>query len=401
MRLKALAASALHFADGERAVRAALQAEPVLGPVRLLALGKAAAAMWRGAAAMLGSQLRAALVIAPMPATVADRVATPVTPQWLQGAHPIPDARSLRAGEAALHFVAATPATDTLLVLLSGGASALCECPVDGIDLPALQTLQQQLLADEVPIAQLNAVRQQLSQIKAGGLAARCALGVQVRQLLISDVPGDDIRVIGSAPFVPLAVTAERLPTAWLQRWPLLAKPRPAPTLARGVAIRSQIIASNASVRDALVQQARASNVPVRVNRSFAGELGQVAATLTQQLRDGEPGLYLFGGESHLRLPAQAGRGGRNQQLALQLALQQLDTVTWLTLASDGVDGNSDAAGAIVHGGMRRTAAEWAVASTALQRASSYDYWRRHGGLLLTGATGSNVADFVFAWKDE
>ena len=405
--MKALAALALQLADGERAVRAALQAQPLLGAVRVLAIGKAAAAMWRGAGKTLAAQLRAALIIAPAPCSVRDQLAAGAAAPsltWWVGAHPVPDTRSVQAALAAQQFVADCQPGEHLLVLLSGGASALCELPVAGLSLEQLQRIQRQLLASSLPIASINAIRQRLSQIKAGGLARQLRAGVQVRQLLLSDVPGDDLRVIGSAPFIagasPLPELAALPADLCMLLQPYLDQ-APVPSTGANADVISELIASNDSVRSRLAQHIRQQGWPVVQNEAISGELSGVAAAVAECLRHGPPGYYLFGGETHLHLPADAGRGGRNQQLALALALalREQAGLSVMTLASDGVDGNSDAAGAFFHSGW--TEAAIAPAEAALSRASSYDYWRSRGGLLVTGATGSNVADLILAWKQD
>ncbi|MFZ5842179.1 MAG: DUF4147 domain-containing protein [Pseudomonadota bacterium] len=413
--LKTLAAQALRLADARLAVEQALRAAPLSGPVRILAIGKAALPMWQGADALLGSQVRAGLLIVPAHAS-ASAAPMPNSP-WryplhcLTGAHPLPDARSLAAGAAAQQFVAGCAPDECLLVLLSGGASALCEVLPDGISLTELQALQQLMLASAWPINSINAVRQRLSRIKAGGLLRCCPADRSVRQLLLSDVPGDDPAVIGSAPFVPIVLPLpawHTLPAPWpqrLQRW--LAAPGPATATNAALAdVTSTIIASNAQVRAGLQHWAAANDLAVVANRAIAGEIGAVASALAAEIATGPAGLYLYGGETHLQLPAQPGRGGRNQHLALllQQALTAADiesACSVLTLATDGVDGCTDAAGALFQCGARarRVEAATADAAAALGTASSYDYWRQQGGLLVTGATGSNVADLVLCWK--
>ncbi len=416
--LKSLAAQALLAADGSRAVHQALLDEPITGPVRVLAIGKAAAAMMRGAVGAIGGPLRAALVISnDNPALTSLDGAIRV----MVSGHPLPDARSLAAGAAAMRFVADTAPDETLLVLLSGGASALCEQPRNGITLAELQALQRDLLGLALAIADVNAIRQCLSLIKAGGLA-RCYPGRRaIRQLIVSDVPGDDPAVIGSAPFVGVEATLPdlaRLPTrwqSWLQRQLAASAAEKKPELPP---VASRIVASNGSVRAALSAFAATQGWPVQVNEAYAGELGDVLRRISAMLTNAPPGLLLFGGECHLALPAQPGRGGRNQHLAL--ALQQLLTdplaplvdtdIAVLTLATDGVDGQSDAAGAcFVHAGSSATTSTGqsppptirhrTAIDTALKAACSYDYWRENGGLLVTGATGSNVADLVLIHK--
>ncbi|HEX4910422.1 MAG TPA: DUF4147 domain-containing protein [Permianibacter sp.] len=433
--LKTLAAQALRLADATRAVQQALGAAPLAGPVRILAIGKAALPMWQGADAVLGAQVRAGLVIQPDSGAHVRSSLTPSRPypfHCLTGAHPLPDARSLAAGAAAQQFVSACAPDETLLVLLSGGASALCEVLPDDLRLEAFQALQQLMLASAWPISAINAVRQRLSRIKAGGLLRCCPPTTLIRQLLLSDVPGDDPAVIGSAPFVPAVLPLpdwRDLPAPWpafLQRW--LASPVPAVDT-DVTRVTSTIIASNAHVRAGLQQWAAANGHAVIVNRAIAGDCAEVAAALAAEISAGPPGLYLYGGETHLQLPVQPGRGGRNQHLALllqQALVQNMEAAacrasSWqaqacsvLTLATDGVDGNSDAAGAWFRldpdapvqahakaAAVTGASCSSADAATALRDASSYDYWRQQGGLLFTGATGSNVADLVLCWKSD
>lgn len=376
--------------------------------------------MWRGAARELAAPaaattLRAALVIAPSAAESADAVPGVITPQWCRASHPVPNASSLLAGAAARQFVAATAADETLLVLLSGGASALCESLIDGVSLTDLQALQRSLLAASLSIAEINAIRQGLSHIKAGGLARCCPAGIPVRQLVMSDVPGDALSVIGSAPFVPVCPPTpdwSRLPAEWRQwlqaRWSPVACAAASASLPR---IETDIIASNAMVRAGLQAYAERQHWPVPVNTTIAGDCVDVASCVAEQLRRGPPGLYLFGGECHLQLPAKPGRGGRNQHLALLLAqaLCAQPELSVLCLATDGVDGQSDAAGAmfdvamfqgeIADGAELNQPDQLRRIAAAVASASSYDCWRQLGGLLFTGATAGNVADLVLCWK--
>ena len=400
--LKALAAQALRLADAQMAVQRSLQAAPLAGPVRVLALGKAALAMWQGADAVLGSQVRAGLLIVPESDCAKLPTVWRYPLQCRVGAHPLPDTRSLAAGAAAQQFVADCRADESLLVLLSGGASAMCEALPDGVSLAELQALQQALLASAWPISAINAVRQRLSLIKAGGLSRCCPSAVPVRQLLLSDVPGDDPAVIGSAPFVPAALPLpdwRRLPApwpTWLQQRLLSSVPTrqtPAPVV-------STVIASNQQVRTALAQWAQANGLTVVVNRAIAGDCTVIAAEIAAELQAGPSGVYVYGGESYLQLPPQPGRGGRNQHLALLLQQTVTTACTVLTLATDGVDGCTDAAGAC--GDCDANSATSAGdRDTALRAANSYDYWRQQGGLLFTGATGTNVADLVLCWKPD
>ena len=191
-----LYAAACDAVDGRRRVRAALAGEPRDGELRVLAIGKAACTMTLGVLDARGAHVVEALVVAPADAYDAE-LGRHAQVRFLAGQHPMPGAASLAAGEAVLEFARTVPAGARVLVLVSGGASSLVEALAPGLTLDDLRALNRWGLSSGVDIVQFNAIRGLVSRIKAGRLAAALA-HADARALLISDVPGDDPRSIGS-----------------------------------------------------------------------------------------------------------------------------------------------------------------------------------------------------------
>lgn len=316
-------------------------------------------------------------------------------PAHLAG-HPLPDAGSLAAGEAVRRFCADLPVEADVLVLLSGGASAMLEWPVDGVDLARLRQINTWLLASGLPIAAMNAVRIRLSRLKGGGL--RSLLGTRaVLQLLISDVPGDDPAVIGSG---LLLATDLVLPVALPDG--LLSGVLP-PASYSILPTETRLVARNADLLEALESLAVQAGYPVhRPDSALSGEAWQAGESCAQTLREGPPGVTLWGGETTVVLPAQPGRGGRNQHLALAAAtrLAGCENVLLLAAGTDGIDGNSADAGALVDGGtLKRAGHAGFDAEQARIRADSGAFLAASGDLVHTGPTGTNVMDIVIGLK--
>ncbi len=331
-------------------------------PDRILAVGKAAGTMTRAALDHFGA----------VPALVVTKdghgEGVPATVEVIEAAHPVPDARSLAGGAALRAAVAAMPAGSELLLLVSGGASALAEDLVAGQTLDDLARLNARLLAAGLDIGAMNTERRRLSRIKGGGLLRGFA-GARVRVLAISDVPGDDLAVIGSG---------------------IGAAPA-----AHGFGFAAEIVASNAHARTAAAQAARDEGLAVYCNEeALYDDLKALAAIWGPRLRAMAPGAIILGGEPTVRLPPEPGRGGRNQALALALA-EHIAGVEGLALVvggTDGSDGPTGAAGGIVDG------TTWgAGAAAALAAADSGSYLERRGALLVTGPTGTNVMDLLVA----
>jgi len=389
-----LFASALAAVQGDVVVRRAQAASATdPRPVRLLAMGKAAVAMAGVAAQVLSDRLQDGLVITrhgyggPLPHRL----------RLLEAGHPVPDADSLLAGEAAAAAVSDLPAGWRLLALISGGASALVEVLPEGMTLEELQRLNRWLLGSGLSIHQVNRIRQALSRLKGGRLAAR--LGRRPAEvLLISDVPGDDPALIASGPFhaPPTTPLPAGLPD-WLEA--LLARhAQPFPDVP---AIPHRIVASNRVAREAAAKACK--DFPVFDHAEpLQGEAEAMARRIVAELAQAPAGLHLWGGETTVTLPPDPGRGGRNQHLALAAALAMAGRRDlWLLAAgTDGSDGNSHAAGALVDGDtVRRGEAEGLSAADCLRRADAGTFLAASGDLVDTGPTGTNVMDLVLALK--
>jgi len=393
--------AALQAVAGDRVVNDWLAANPLEGEWAVVAVGKAAVAMARGARLGLGRQLYSGLVITKY--GHGDPLLDPARFIQLESAHPLPDESSLAAGEALLAYLAALPEGMPLLFLLSGGASALVEVLPEGVTPAELGRVNNWLLASGLAIKQMNSVRKRLSCIKGGRLARHLG-GRRCLQLLISDVPGDDPATIGSGPLFPS--TDEPLPATlpdWLQA--LLQQGEEPPVAGDSLfdSIETHIIASNDLARRAVLEKAREMGLKVHDHPGhFQGQAEELASEFAQALLQGEAGIYLWGGESSVRLPARPGRGGRNQHLALAVArlLAGHGNILLLAAGTDGSDGPTEEAGALVDGAtVKRGEEEGGSAVRALAAADSGSFLEASGDLIETGPTGTNVMDLVIGWR--
>ncbi len=393
--------SALKRVNGRRVIADYLAANPLQGDWAVIAIGKAAPAMVEGAQQSLGERLQRGLLITRH----GHAESLPEGGRWksIESGHPLPDEASLRAGEALLQFVDKLPDDLPLLFLLSGGASALVEVPSTGVTLDDLIRTNEWLLASGLAIAQMNAVRRRLSRIK-GGRLARHLKGHHCLQLLISDVPRDDPAVIGSAPLYPTSELPlpHDLP-AWLQALLQQAEPAPEvddPIFAR---IETHIVADNALALQTVREAAEAEGLTVYLQPGhFHGLAQELPHRFIDAMLAGPAGLYLWGGESTVKLPRLHGHGGRSQHLALSAAelLAGRDDILLLAAGTDGSDGGGDAAGALVDGGSKQRGEEEGFSlRMALANADSGTFLAASGDLIETGPTGSNVMDLVIGWK--
>jgi glycerate 2-kinase len=361
--------AAVAAVDGRRRVRAALTGATLAPPVSAFAAGKAAASMMQGARDALGPALVRGLVVAPDGA-VPEALREDSRVRCLEAGHPRPDARSLAAGEALLEFAAATPAGGTVLLLVSGGASALIEVPAPGVGLPELVALFDRSLAERLDIERLNRERIALSRIKGGGLPGLFA-GAHIEALVISDVPRDDTRVLASG---------------------LVAAPGIVPRL-----VGSLDDAIEAALRAAVARGLSAA----RGRGRLEGDAESVARRICHELAIGEADVVVHGGETVVRLPERAGRGGRCQHLAVAAA-QAIEGHDYMVLAAgtDGRDGASDDAGAIVDGATCERARDGGFdPAAALAAADTGRLLESTGDLIYTGPTGTNVGDLVIALR--
>lgn len=357
---------------------------------------------------------RAVIAGAAAPRSIADRASVH------EGAHPVPDARSQRAGEDAL-ALAARPGAASLVVLLSGGASSMLAVPAGGVPLAAKRETTARLLAAGVDIHAMNAVRKHLSAIKGGRLAA--ASPVAVLTLAISDVIGDDPAVIGSGPTVAdpttfgdaLAVLdgaggRERYPREARRhlergaRGEIAETPKPGDPMLRKSVLRVIGTAGDA-VEGARRAAARLGYTVIVRSRPVSGAARAAADAHAAELRalaaaHTEPLCVLSAGETTVEVVG-AGRGGRNQEyvLAGALALPSVGGAAVLAgIGTDGVDGPTDAAGAIADTStIERARARGLEPMRYLDANDAWTFFDALGDLVRTGATGTNVGDLQVA----
>ncbi len=380
---------------GRTTVRDWLTARGKPGPFHLISLGKAAAAMAAGALDVAGAELQSGLVV-----TRYGYLDEPVYQDprllCLESGHPLPDAQSLAAGNALLLFMEQAPQDARFLFLISGGTSSLVEVPVAGVALDELQRLNRWLLGSGLAIADINRVRSAVSLIKGGRLAAGL-YGRPATQLLISDVPGDVVSDIGSGllnPSVPKPLP--KLPAEFAALpFQTGAVPEPAD-------VETFVIASNRHARAAVVEAGRAAGHAVQDRGPLpVSDAAACGESIERELISAPPGLYVWGGETTVTLPADPGDGGRNQHLALSAArrLAGHRDIFLLAAATDGSDGNDDA-GALVDGeSLERGRDEGYDADLCLKRAAAGEFLEASGDLLHTGPTGTNVMDLVIGYK--
>ncbi len=393
---------------GKRVIAAALaeeQSEPI---THLLAVGKAASSMCAGALAHLATDGRALVVTKYGHGHLEDAVAAHSQVQVIESGHPVPDENSLRVGGEVAAFVRSVGARGRLVVLVSGGASALVEVLPDGVGLKDLQALTERLLAAGCPIDHINAARMRLSRIK-GGKLLRGFAGGSVRVYAISDVPGDGIELIGGGigamqmcapPASPLPREIEN----FLERLAPTARQQPeegATAFTPNFDYRARIVATNQMARAAAAEFLRAHELRIVVNEESLHRDYQAAARkMAADLLAGPVGAYIWGGEPTVVLPPKPGIGGRNQSLALALAgeIRGRRHIATLVAGSDGGDGATNAAGALIDGD---TFAATSGANRALMRADAATYLARIGALFKPGAgsTGTNVMDLAIAIK--
>jgi glycerate 2-kinase len=357
-------------------VRAALAARPLgAAAVWVCALGKAAAAMAAGAHEAAAAAIAGTLIITRDAESCAAVAGLPGT-EVILGGHPLPDERSLAAGERLLAWLAALPRDAQPLFLVSGGASSLIEVLAPGVTLAQLRELNRAALEEGVAIGEFNARRMALSAIKGGRLAQRLD-GRPGRALFVSDVPGDDPAVIGSG---------------------ILGPAREGPDC-----IERTVVASIDEAVAAVATDAAAHGLTVHApRRRFADSALRVAARCAHELSLQHAQLCVWGGESTVVLPPNPGRGGRNQHLALAAARLIAGHPELLLLAAgtDGSDGVTEDAGALVGADTcARVTLAGLDADECLKRADAARALAASGDLVHTGPTGTNVGDLVIGLK--
>jgi glycerate 2-kinase len=337
--------------------------------LRILTVGKAAAPMAQTLAELLGDKVRQGLVVSP-------QIGQSLPANWrvVLGNHPLPGTGSLEAGQAVRELLADCTVDTLLLVGVSGGATALLIDPPPEISLHTLRSIYQTLLTSGADIIEMNAVRSRLDRLKAGKLVDLAA-PAQVVGLILSDVVGDNIASIGSG---------------------LTNRPTAHNTL---IGSNHQACVAAADILESLGYR------PQIVTTQMTGVASSQGEAIAQAIQAAAPGTALiYGGETTVTLPADcSGRGGRNQELVLAAAIELSKSATpaWVgSIGTDGIDGQSPAAGAIADTQTWQIArAKKIMAEEYLDRHDSYHFFEQLDQSIITGATGTNVADLSIALR--
>jgi hydroxypyruvate reductase len=370
-RIARILAAALDAVEPAKLVRDYLQKTvlPEHDRVFLLGIGKAAESMTFAAAEILTAFTDAFIVTKHISGRTFERVIV------MEGGHPIPDKRSLAAGQAVLDFVSKLNENDLLICLISGGGSALATAPHEGITLEEIQLKTASLLANGATIHEINSLRRQLDRIKGGGLAR--ATKAQVISLILSDVIGNSLDTIASGLTVDSSLE----------------------TRVQNIIVGDLRIAAQAAQKEA---NAEGFDSEI-LNLQIQGEAKEVGLRLARKLKEEKikrktPFCLIAGGETTVTIKGN-GKGGRNQEVALAAVdeLNGLNNVMLISLATDGDDGPTDAAGAVVTGESYQLAKKVGmVASDYMSRNDAYPFFEKLGDLLKPGYTGTNVNDLIF-----
>lgn len=380
------------------------------GTTLLIAVGKAAAAMAAVAVERSQTLLRGLVITRTGHGVAPDRLPPEIS--VIEAGHPVPDMQSQAAAERALTLAGGLGPRDQLLMLVSGGGSALMALPASGVSLPEKQAVTRALLSSGATIAEINCVRKHLSRIKGGRLAVAAA-PARVTTLLISDVPGDDAACVASGPTIADHTTLadarailERhriaTPASVTQalRDPTNETPsKDTPGLANG---EVHIIGRARDALDAAADLARQhGHDVVDLGDRLEGEARELgaehAALALQSAKDNQPRVILSGGETTVTVRNPDGRGGRNLEylLGLAIALDGADGIWALACDTDGIDGTETHAGAIVTPDTLTRARQLGLdARAALESNEAHPFFAALGDLVITGPTRTNVNDF-------
>ena len=374
--------------------------------VTVLGFGKATEAMSLALLDVLASYPSRGLLI-PKQAFTSPASGFDVSP----GGHPVPTEASLIAGNKAFDLVSNLTERDLLICLISGGGSALMTSPRHGLQLEDLQTLTKLLLACGARVDEINTLRRHLDRVK-GGRVAKSANGARIASLILSDVVGNPLEAIASGPTAPDPTSREdalnilkkydlleKVPAAILQVLENVAEtPKPNDPLFERV--RNVLVGSNSLAAQAGLETAKSLGFHTYfLGDTWQGEAREIAKELCGYFkRDYErPFCLIAGGETTVTITGN-GKGGRNQELALAAAIEMngLQDSMLITLATDGEDGPTDAAGAVVTGETRQRGESLGVNAQAfLSQNDAYSYFEKLDDLLKVGPTGTNVNDLT------
>ena len=357
-----------------------------IGQLAVLGFGKATQAMAKSLLEIIPPHIRTRGLLIPKGAFPSPVAGFEVIP----GGHPVPNQNSLIAGDKAQELTTSLKENDLLICLISGGGSALMTSPHSGLSLEEIQSLTQSLLSCGVRIDEINTLRRHLDRVK-GGRIAEAAVPARAASLILSDVVGNPLEAIASGPTAPDPSTKTDA-LSILQKYGLAEKftnivrlledfpetPKPQNSLFSRV--QNVLIGSNRQAAQAGLEQAKILGFHTQfLGDTWQGEAREVAKELCQFLKQGLPRPFclIAGGETTVTIRGR-GRGGRNQELALAAVqeLHEMNKVMLITLATDGEDGPTDAAGAVVTGETLQQAANLSLdANTFLNENDSYTFF--------------------------
>jgi hydroxypyruvate reductase len=383
----------------EEAVRRALAGKRFPGRVFLIAVGKAAPRMALAAADAIASPVEAGLVISKY-GHFTDNMRGM---RCIEAGHPVPDANSVMAAEAALELTAGLKESDTVLFLLSGGGSALFEKPL--IPLEEMQKVTNQLLACGADIVEINTIRKRLSTVKGGTFAAHCAPAA-IEAVILSDILGDPLDMIASGPVSPDSASCEDA-LRIAEKYGLQLSPAAEACLREETPkelsnVNAQVVGSVRELCAAAAETCRAKGYEAVFLTDMlsceAREAGRfIASILRSHADEGRKQAFLAGGETVVHLTGK-GKGGRNQELALAACegLKGLKNAAVISVGSDGTDGPTDAAGGYTDGdSYDALKAAGLELYGVLRENDAYNALKAVDGLVVTGPTGTNVNDIA------
>jgi len=399
----------LRIGDGEQ------QFDITSRPIYVFAVGKASIPMFEATDQLLGDYLAGSLVVT----SDKERTESCQADEVIASAHPVPDERSLKAGQKAKQFLEGLPTESILLTLISGGSSSLLCLPAEEISIDDLNHTFELLNNSGATIREINTVRKHCSQLKGGQMLSFLKTNISIIDLVISDVPDDDLSIIGSGPTTPDSSTFQDAYHVLLEYdlWDHI--PKSVHThIEKGITgeapettkpgedsmglHRSHIISSARKLANVISDLAKKNYNTYIADGVYNEDVEDVATQIAKQIgkfltQDSIPLLLIFYGESTVSVTG-SGKGGRNQELALRGAIKiagQKNT-TWLSAGTDGIDGPTDAAGAIVDGQTISKAKEKGLdPNKYLKNNDSYHFHEKVGTLFKTGPTGNNLMDLV------
>ena len=366
---------AVNHVNGETAVQSALENNLIPKPDQILSIGKAAPSMMKAALAHYTSKQETfqGLINGLVITKYGHSDTLPQHIQLYECGHPLPDKNSLQAGKAALNLVTSMPKGAHLLLLISGGASSLAEVLNEDADLKDLIAINAELLKSGADIETINRKRKSLSKIKGGKLLSNFK-GSTVHVLAISDVPNGNLEILGSGIGSGQLINNEQ------------------------TNYHSLLVATNETARQKAEECAKQSGLKVIENSECLYEdITPLSETLSKRITKGPKGLYIWGGEPTVKLPKHPGQGGRNQALGLLLAkhLKGEDHIAVLVAGTDGTDGPTNAAGALIDG---KTFKNDPTAKDAIKNANATPFLKSQNALFTTGPTGTNVMATFSPW---